>query len=242
MVTSSVAAAEPVAAPAQSWTSFPRSVGWVLLVCWTLLIPTALVLGGQPSTLMQLEADVASGKVDAVQIAGGLAEDGRGYSVVQVHWRRGLVGYSTDIIEARPRRAAPPLASREDVTAVITEDLGTRLTAWQPGLRVDRVGMGHLSSTFFGWRLPGWLGPVFLVLLVATLLLLVHGPQPRRATRWAWCWLMVMTPVGAVAYLLLAGPTTLVRAPRDPSKRLTGGWAFVLALFLASVFGSSWQR
>ena len=110
MVTPSAVVVEPSRTAAPSWAGLPRSAGWVLLVCWSLLLPTALFLGGRPSTLMQLEADVASGKVDTVRIAGGLSENGRGFSTVEVHWRRGLVGYSTEVIEARPRRAAPSLA------------------------------------------------------------------------------------------------------------------------------------
>ena len=236
MVTPSAVTVEPARTAVPAWSGLPRTVGWVLLGCGSLLLLAALFLGARPSTLAHLEADVASGEVDAVQIAGGLSANGRGFSTVQVHWRRSLVGYSTEVIEARPRRAAPPLASREGVTAVVTEDLGTRLTALQPKLRVGRAEFGHLSSSLLGWRMPGWLAAVSLVFLLATLLLLVHGPQPRRATRWAWFWLMVLTPVGAMAYLLLAGPTGLVRGPRDASKRLTGGWALLLAVFLGTGF------
>jgi hypothetical protein len=233
MVTTSAATVEPPRTAAPTWAGLPRTLGWVLLGCGSLLSLAAFVLGARPSTLAHLEADVASGEVDAVLIAGGLDGD-RGYASVEVQWRRGLVGYSTAVVEARPRRAAPPLESRQGATAIITEDLGARLTASQPGLRVDRAELGRLSSSLLGWRVPGWLAAASLVFLLATLLLLVHGPQPWRATRWAWCWLVVLTPVGAIAYLLLAGPTALLRPPRDPSKRLTGGWALLIALLLGT--------
>lgn len=237
MVTPSATTAEPSRTEPSRWAGLPRTAGWVLLGWWLVLLLAALLAGERSSSLVHLESNVASGEVDAVQIAGGL--DGRGYSTVQVHWRRGPVGYTTEVIEARPRRATPPLASRDDVTAVITDDLGTRLTALQPDLRVERIEFGHVSSSFLGWRVPGWLAGASLVFLLAVLLLLVHGPQPWRATRWAWFWLVALTPVGAMAYLLLAGPTTLVRAPRDPSRRLTGGWAFLLALVLGTGFRSA---
>lgn len=32
-----------------------------------------------------------------------------------------------------------------------------------------------------------------------------------------------------VAFLLLAGPTYLLPEPEQPDRRLTGGWAFLLA-------------
>jgi hypothetical protein len=238
MVTPSVVTAAPSRTAAPAWAGGPRTAGWALLACASLLVLAAAFVGERSSTLAHLDADVASGEVETVQIAGGLSGD-RGYAVVEVHWRRGLVGYITEVIEARPRRAAPPPASREDVTGVVTEDVGTRLTALQPDLQVDRVELSRLSSSFLGWRVPGWLAGASLVFLLATLLLLVHGPQPWRATRWAWFWLIVLTPIGAVAYLLLAGPTALVRAPRDPSKRLTGGWAFLIGLFIGTGFRSA---
>jgi hypothetical protein len=238
VVTPAAVAVEPPRAEVSPWAGRPRTAGWVLLICGLLLLLTAPFVGARSATLAHLEADVASGEVEAVQIAGGLAGD-RGYAVVEVQWRRGLVGYRTEVIEASPRRAAPSRASRGDATGVITEELGTRLTASEPGLRVDRVEFSRLTSSFLGWQVPGWLAAASLVFLLATLLLLVHGPRPWRATRWAWFWLIALTPVGAAAYLLLAGPTALVRAPRDPSKRLTGGWAFLIALFLGTGFRST---
>lgn len=73
----------------------------------------------------------------------------------------------------------------------------------------------------------GWL--VF-VASAATLLLLIGGPQPWRATRWAWFWLALpVAPLGLLAYFLLGGPLGVAR-PRHPNRRLTGGWAFLLAL------------
>ncbi len=75
-------------------------------------------------------------------------------------------------------------------------------------------------------------GPVYVVLLGATLVL-NGGPRPWRATRWAWAWLVLLVPpFGIAAYLALGGPTGLFR-PRDPRRVwLTGGWAFLLALLL----------
>ena len=63
-----------------------------------------------------------------------------------------------------------------------------------------------------------------------TVLLAGAGPQPWRATQWAWIWLILFGgPLGSVAFLLLGGPLGLWR-PRDLSRRLTGGWAFLIGL------------
>ena len=84
----------------------------------------------------------------------------------------------------------------------------------------------------------GWLGVLGLAAWVWTILLVVTTPGPLRATRWAWFWLVgVLPPVGAITFLLLGGPTGLV-PEREGTRRLTGGWAFLLAFALNSVLAT----
>ncbi|MFH5821368.1 hypothetical protein [Georgenia sp. AZ-5] len=60
--------------------------------------------------------------------------------------------------------------------------------------------------------------------------LLIGGPQPRLATKWAWFWLAVSTPLWTV-FLLLEPVPVWSRSPAPVrERRLTGGWAFVLSL------------
>ena len=66
-------------------------------------------------------------------------------------------------------------------------------------------------------------------------LLLVGSREPWRATSWAWAWLILLTPVGVPAFLLFGGITGLA-PPRPGHRRLTGGWAFLLALALGGAF------
>jgi hypothetical protein len=96
----------------------------------------------------------------------------------------------------------------------------------------------HLSdSSLLGWRLPNWLGLAAFALVLGGLASLVGGPQPWRATRWAWFWL-VLTPVGSIAFVLFSGPTPLLPTPRDPTRRLTGGWAFLLSIPLGALLNT----
>jgi hypothetical protein len=81
---------------------------------------------------------------------------------------------------------------------------------------------------------PNALGISAFLLFLAGFPLLMIGPHPWRATRWAWFWLL-LPPVGNVVFLLLSGPTPGVPRPRNPRRRLTGGWAFWLSLPLMSV-------
>jgi hypothetical protein len=43
-----------------------------------------------------------------------------------------------------------------------------------------------------------------------------------------------LAPFGMIAFLLLGGPTSLIPLPQDRGRRLTGGWAFLLALIVPS--------
>lgn len=62
---------------------------------------------------------------------------------------------------------------------------------------------------------------------IATLVLLVTGPQPRLATKWAWFWLLGVGPLG-LAFLLLEPVPVWLREALPARSRLTGGWAFLL--------------
>ena len=151
---------------------------------------------------------------------------------MEVHWRSGMFAHSTQVVEARPLAAGRRAGARDGVTGVVRGDLGDELRRLQPGLRVERVGYPSGPSTeVLGRELTGWTAGVLIVVFLGTLGLLVLGPEPWRATRWAWFWLVTSAaaPLAAVAYLVLAGPTSLSRAPRDGSRRLTGGWAFLIA-------------
>jgi len=102
-------------------------------------------------------------------------------------------------------------------------------------VHVDVVSVEPGEGTYTEWR--GWRGSVWtglqgFVAWFAALVLLRHGPEPWRATRWAWGWLVLLGgPLGALAYLLLGGPLG-ARRPTEVGGRLTGGWAFLLALIL----------
>jgi hypothetical protein len=216
-------------------------VGWLLLVAWMVLLTSAVFLGARESTLTQLEEDLESGRVDSLQVSDGLSERGRGYATVELTWRSIGLLHTTQVIEARPLRRAPRSASTEDVTAVVEPGLADRLVELHPDLRIEDAALGDdRSSEALGWRLPSWLGLVGVGLFVSTLLLLVLGPQPWRATRWAWFWLLGLgAPLVMVAYLALGGATTLVPPLRNPSRRLSGGWAFLISIVVGSALAST---
>ena len=90
-------------------------------------------------------------------------------------------------------------------------------------------GQGYASWSVAGWSGPQPLWWLCLVAGVAVLVLIVSGPVPWRATRWAWFWMLALAfPFGLIAYVLLGGPLGRMR-PADGARRMTGGWAFLVA-------------
>lgn len=223
-----------------TWATQSSTSGWrrlrrVLIVGWVVLAAFAVFFGERPSSYPVLEGDVATGRVHAVDVAGGLRPGMRGSSLVELHWRRGPFRYETTVIEARPRRQANDVRpSGSGTTPVVTGDVEARLGTLQPGLRIGHVARAGSASSVIGWQLPGWFGVAYVLLLIGVLVLL-SGPRPWRATRWAWSWLVLLAgPVGIPAVLFLAGPTPPLPAPQPGARRLTGGWAFLLALVIGS--------
>ncbi|MCV2392707.1 hypothetical protein OEB99_00145 [Actinotalea sp. M2MS4P-6] len=84
-----------------------------------------------------------------------------------------------------------------------------------------------------GWHV-GWAGLAGLV----TLVLLITGPQPRWATKWAWFWLLGVGPMTVVFLLVEPVPVWQESPAYTRPWRLTGGWAFLLALFSGLIFSA----
>jgi hypothetical protein len=211
------------------WRLTGAVIGLLAVVTAALLVTT----GVRPASYGDLLSDVAQSKVVEVQVVGPDApEEGDRielrwsvlagvldqYAVVQVGDRRGYNAWDEPVF-------------------VSGDDPRETLRSINPGVRItDGSTRGDASFSVREWRAPG---PVVLLALatwLAVLLLLVGGPEPWRATRWAWAWFVLLAgPLGCVAYLLLGGPLGVAQ-PRHLSRRLTGGWALLLALVF---FGGS---
>lgn len=80
--------------------------------------------------------------------------------------------------------------------------------------------------------------------MLTGLVLLVAGPQPRLATKWAWFWLTLAMPPAWLAFVVLE-PTLWGRRTlqRQAARRLTAGWALLLGLVLAAALAAiPWYR
>jgi hypothetical protein len=215
--------------PVASW------MRWALIAWWFLSAVAVVAVGERASTLGALLAAVDAGQVSQVQVLGALPPGAEGDITQEVRWRQdGLARY------AEVRYASPGY----------TQDQGTYSSPAAAATSVDAATLIHqhsstvqvlvsptfswpTTSTFWGWRVPSWLGGIALAGVLCSLVLLAAGPEPWRATRWAWFWAVLVTaPAGALAFAILSGPTPLVPAPRNGARRLTGGWAFLIVLVL----------
>ena len=109
-----------------------RWVGWALLACCALIAVAALVGGERTVSYVDLRRAVAAGDVDEVTVTGGLGEGSRGYATVEVHWRAGLVGHLSEVVEKRPLGEG---RARQNGLPVV-DSVGDDLTSIDPGLTV----------------------------------------------------------------------------------------------------------
>ncbi|MDQ8047311.1 MAG: hypothetical protein REI11_22075, partial [Patulibacter sp.] len=129
-------------------------------------------------------------------------------------------------------------ATRDDVTAVLDRSVAERLRALDPDVVVTQVRTTpSLVADPAGWHLPGWLAWPPLAMMLLTVCSVIGSPLPWRATRWAWFWLVAASPIGLVAYLLLAGPLPLLRERFAVRPGFTGGWGLILGMGLAALVG-----
>ncbi|TNM68335.1 hypothetical protein FHN55_07725 [Streptomyces sp. NP160] len=211
-------------------------VRWVLAAGCAVLLVVAVVFGARPAHWSEVEDAVSSGAVTSVRVATA-ADDGSLVQQQRVTWRDGLLQRRVDLY------VVPPTANvlwSSTPPATVERDAGEELQAIAPGLRVERVQDSFDGSASFWGRLMPFPAVVAVALLLGWacwLGLLLHGPAPWRATRWAWFWLS-WVPGGLLAHLLLAGPTRWLPAPRRPRARL-GPWrALLLSLLLGPLVGA----
>lgn len=229
---------EALAAPptAVSRQSVVASVvaAWLLLAACLALLVTGLVAGERESTYDELRHAVATGEVDSVVVIGGSTAPYRGRMEATVHWRDGLVRHFATVIERHPQRRTTTASGVPVVHSVESDlaELGSDVA-------VERRPHDYTAySEINDWRLPPWTGPMSLGIVLVALVLLVGGRQPRRATRWAWFWLLGLAPpLGLVAFLVLSGALSW-RPRTELGPRLTGGWAFLLVIVVSSALSA----
>lgn len=128
-----------------------------------------------------------------------------------------LVSWSTGLRHWWARYPIGP--QKEDFAARLRE---AAAAAPRP-VKVRTVPLGSTFRSHVSWG---------VLSLLLTLGLLIWGPAPTLVTRWGWFWLGITVPTTWFVFLLVE-PS--VRPGHRWPRRLTGGWALLLALALAAI-------
>lgn len=205
-----------------------------VLLAWLALAALATVLAGtRPADLAELERGLASGEVTEVHVVGALRAGEVGHSRAEVWWHDGLQPRYTTVQHVRddadsqhfPGSSAP----------VVRTDLAAQLTGWTPSGELQVTAQDYWTGwrgEIYGWQVPVWAAAVGSAWALAAFATLLLGPEPRRATRWAWFWLCWSSGGLALAVYLFAGLPRAGAALQPEGRRLTGGWALLLAFLV----------
>jgi len=217
-----------------------RLTGLAFAVLWLVVAVSVGLAGEKRSDLWNLESAIASGSVTEVEIV-GLSPDSllQGEETVFLKWHGTVLSRFAEVTvdnnRVDPRGPGDGARIVGDPAAYLTSLAPGYVRNNAPGFEVTYSELTS-SSEWRGWRGPGWAATLGLAAWFGTFLLAGSGPEPWRATRWAWMWLTLLGgPIGCLAYLLLGGPLGLLR-PHPGHRRLTGGWALLLSLMF---FGGS---
>ncbi len=195
-------------------------VAWALVALWVVVTVVGVRDASRESSYATFLALVRAGEVTEVTVVGDVTTP-RTVGGVELRWDGGIVDSSATVTGARPEGMAERSGiSRRVLPAPVADTLRERF----PDLTVRTAEPRRPLS---GWWT--WLG---LVGVLGTIVLLGTTRRPLRATQWGWFWVFwILPPVGLVAFLLLGGPSGAF-PQREDGRRLTGGWAFLLSLFL----------
>lgn len=209
----------------------------------------AVLTGAQVSTLSDLQLELARGEVQQVRVIGEMGPGATGTSTVTLEWEEGR---RTHMAEVRQRSTGegtngiPVGGSGADgaivdgsVTQMLRDAAGSNSVTITPS---EAPAVSFEGPTVLGAKVPGWTGVAMLVVSLLTLGLLIQGPRPRYATRWAWFWFFVFGGwVADLVFLLGAGPVRDEAVQDGPARRrpITGGWAFLACLIVVGPFLTS---
>src|SRR5690625_1940582 len=190
-----------------------------LLACFCLAVLHAWTLPAERLT-GDLLANLSDGNVETITIERPSAGQ-QGQMELRVDWsqRSGRDGYAYYSVSSLPDN--PQIDEGELILdAAATSPATVQVTTADP--------MTLRPTLVVNWP---------MVVALAALLVMVAGPQPRLATKWAWFWLGCAVPPLWAAFLLLE-PVPAWRRTSLPARpqRYTAGWAFLLALLLGSLW------
>ncbi|WP_256829840.1 hypothetical protein [Ornithinimicrobium faecis] len=205
----------------------------MMLVVMGVIIIGVWLTATRPASMADLQKALSSGQLSQVELVGELEPAAAGTSLVDIVWQDGLFARYTTVQQtsAGVLPEAPPPAPWP--TSVVGSDLRDVLTASTPTGQLQVTSREvHAGShgVLFEWRVSTWVAVAFMAWVLTVLVTLIVGPEPRRATRWAWFWLICGTGPFALVLFPLFGLAGAGKPLEPTGRRLTGGWAFLIAV------------
>lgn len=213
-----------------------RQLRFALLALAALGGVLLVALGAAPASYADLNVAIATGRVDEVRVFGALPPGSTGYATVDLWWRDHERARHAVVVQQSDVAALSPTQQPEHEHVV--GDIEAQLRA-RGVIHLTRAEHDTYGPTIAGRQVPAWLGWAVAALWLATLLVLRNGVDPWWGTRWAWFWVLFspLALLAVPAFLLLSGSAPGVSPLGGPGRRLTGGWAFLITLFLGPAVG-----
>ncbi len=243
------------------WLGRAVRVAVVLLLLGGLL--GSAVAAARRESLAALRDDLAAGRVTEVTFPDGtrlappdLDPDGTGpavrWKVAGSGWRSASLTRG-DVSDGGPAPGTGPGPGADDGTGPGPgpgPDDGTGVDGAQTSVEQlvrNQVRAAGVPVTTTTPRAPRLLISLATLASIALVLVLIGAPQPRRATKWAWFWLMLV-PGGVTQLVWLAVeapwseranrlPEPLPDRQQPADTRLTGGRSFLISAVLGLVVG-----
>lgn len=230
-------ATTPLASPRARLDRSELALRAVLLGVLAFLAGATVLLGSLDTPLRELDSALASGRVTHVRTVGALPADFTGSSAVEFHWREGWTNRYAQAVQVRltaDKESPGGMASSSSHAPTIETTPAEHVKALAPGVTVtEEAAPDGTVGRVALWQVPVWIAIGALTWWLLVVGTLIVGPEPRLATKWAWFWLFTSAlAVPAMAVYLLAGRPASEDDLTPPGRRLRGGWAFVLLLFL----------
>lgn len=198
------------------------------------------LLGTHHASLDELRDAIASGQVHEVRVAGSpLPPGASGFTTAYVRWSADGFDRVTEV-----RQLGSAAAEDGGRTEAVVGSIDAYLREVQ-GAGVLRIvhddSARPTGGSVLGIDVPAWVAGGAVLVWVLTVLLLVAGPEPSRATRWGWFWLLLsaLAPLTTVVFLVAGEPVHPVPGAPGARRRFGGVRAFVLVLLLGGFAWSS---
>ncbi len=213
-----------------------RVIGRLVVLLWLAIAVVTTVSGERQSDWDDLQSALAEGSVSQVETDHPpLPGDWHGYSTVTLRWQGRFLHHYAEVVSVSGSEA---FLSAQDETApsLVTGDPVETLREIDPDVRITyATHESGITWNQWGWRSHGWRWMPPAAGFILGFVLIASGPQPWRATRWAWAWLFFFGgPLGVASYLLFGGPLG-VGQPKDRRPFLTGGWAFLIVMIFGAL-------